>query len=142
MASVFFPDISFRDEGSPDFILRRWLGGHVFATSVLLSLWPRRVSYSCSSCAQARNLSLRLSFIGMSLVSILRNVSFHCRRFVSLLLRLFASLFVHKVVGSFVCLFALASFFIFATVIVSFPKVFAQFLACYFSKTCLEMSGF
>ena len=88
--SFSFPDISFRDEGFPDFILRRSLGGHVFETSFLPSLRSRRVSYSCSSCAQARNHSLRLSFIGRSLVSDHQNGLSHCCCFVSLLLRLFA----------------------------------------------------
>ena len=64
-----FQDISFRDEGFPEFILRWWLGGHVFPKSFLASLGSRRVSYSWISCAHMLNLSRRFSFIGMGLVS-------------------------------------------------------------------------
>ena len=52
--SVLFPDISFRDEGFPKFILRWWLGGHVFATSFVAG-WGRvgfrtRACLVCKSC--------------------------------------------------------------------------------------------
>ena len=106
-----FEDISFRDEGFPDFILRRWLGGHVFETSFLPSLWPRRVSYSCNSCVQAQSF---IEFVvhrhELGFRSPERSVPLCC--FVSLLLRLFARLLVRSCVDSCVCLVASVLFFL------------------------------